>query len=120
MPARGASSTRLGTRSEPSIQGSVSEAGTPLIMGPPLRVFVVEEAESSEGEQVVDLLDLLGVGHDEVREAAGRDHVGALAELRVEAAEDRVDRARVAVDDAGADRVDGVLAGVALGPRDGA
>ena len=63
-------------------------------------------------------LDLLGVGDDQLRQPAGGDDVGALAELLVEAAQDRVDRAGVAEHDAGADRVDRVLADHAAGRRE--
>src|SRR5271170_960065 len=75
MPASGASITRLGTRSVPSCQLS-SRRG---VIGPSLGVALVQQTQAGEREQVVDLVDLLGVRHDQPRQAARGDHVGALA-----------------------------------------
>ncbi len=70
----------------------------------------MQEAQPGQREQIVDLLDLLAVGHDERRQPARCDDRGAVAELAVDAAQDRVDRAGVAEDDAGVDGVDRVFA----------
>src|ERR1035438_10152075 len=73
-------------------------------------VALVQQEQAGQCQQVVDILDLLRVGDDEAGQAARRDDLAPLAELVIDAAEDRVDRARVPVDDARADRVDRVLA----------
>src|SRR5438874_10368545 len=106
MPARGASTTRLGTRRLPSIQGSprLGRAATrPLWRAS--AVALEQQAQPGQREQVVDLLDLLRVGHDESGQATRRDHGRALVELHVQAPQDRVYRAGVAEHDARADGI---------------
>ena len=74
--------------------------------------------QPGDGQQLVDLLYLLGVWHHKPCQPAGGDHGRTLAQLVVQTAQDCVDRARVAEHDARADRVDRVLADHALRRRE--
>ena len=67
----------------------------------------MQEAETREGQEVVDLVDLLGVRDDRAGEPAGGDRCGLGAELGAQAAHDPVDLTGEAVDDAG--QVDGIV-----------
>src|SRR4051812_8644295 len=105
IPARGARTTRLGIVRPPSSQLSVSAFGIALDA-----IALVQQSQPGEREEVVDLVDRLGERSDDRRVPAGGDRVGLLPHLGPQAAHDRVDRPRVAVDDAGTDRVDRRLA----------
>src|SRR3954453_10278061 len=102
IPASGASSSRFGTVSGPSRQLVRSVAS-------------MDETQTLEGQQVVHAIDGVREGHDHVREATGGDRRRVGAELRAQAADDPVDLARIAVDDAVADRVARALADEGLG-----
>src|ERR1700730_16856413 len=113
IPASGASSTRLRTRKGPSEKASVSSGagGMPNdVRRLGAGVELAEKPQAGEGEEVVDLVDLLGEGHDEAAEAAGGDDGEAFPKLVVETPQDRVDGAGLPEDNAAADGVDGVLA----------
>jgi len=70
-------------------------------------VALVDEAEAAEGEQFVDLGDVLGTAGDETRESSGGDGLGIRAQLGDHAFEDAVDQADVAVVEADLEVVDG-------------
>src|ERR671936_1435602 len=76
----------------------------------PSGVALVQQAEPVERQQVVDLVDGLGEGHDMPGEAARGDRLGLLPHLGAQPRDDRVDLAREPVDDPRADRVDRRLA----------
>src|SRR5215210_1821430 len=65
----------------------------------------VDDAQSLKGEPGLEVLDRLGVRHDQLGQAAG-GHDGGRPELRLEAAHDGVDLAAVAVDGTRLDRFD--------------
>src|ERR1700723_3738526 len=110
IPASGASSTRLGTYSEPSIQGSVSRGAEDTRPLCDSAVALVDQPQPGEREQLVDGFDRGGERHDRAGEPAGGDRLGLGPELGAQAVDDRVDLAGGAVDDAGADGVDRGLA----------
>src|SRR5213076_2685800 len=70
MPARGASTTRLGIIRPPRAQESVRRFDTPTAYS---AVALVEQPQPGEREQVVDLVDRVGERHDCARQAAGGD-----------------------------------------------
>src|SRR4051794_29595152 len=104
MPASGASTTRFGMRTGPMWKGSVraggmlgmrvaalSLGGAPLgrsrvsrrRSGAPLRrVPLMQQLQPPQRQQVVHLVDRLRERDDVAGEAAGRDRLGLLAELR--------------------------------------
>src|SRR3954471_3765834 len=108
MPASGARTTRLGMWTPPSVQESVRRrSATPQGYS---AVALVQQPQPGEGEQVVDLVDGLGEGHDRAGQPAGGDRRRVLPHLGAQPGDDRIDLAGVAVDDARADRVDRRLA----------
>src|SRR6185295_17387683 len=95
MPASGASRTRLEISMPPISKGSVSAgcSGVPLM----------DESQPLQGKHVVDLLDRLGEGDDDLRQPAGRQQAG-VAELLLDPPHDAVDHAGEAEDEARLDR----------------
>src|SRR5690348_10877412 len=89
MPASGASTTRFGMRTPPSVHGSVRERPTRAMVGLTARALV-DEAQAGESEQVVDLLDAVRMGHDVVGQTARGDRRRLLAQLRAKALDDPV------------------------------
>src|SRR4051794_29280938 len=100
IPARGASTTRLGTVSGPRAQESVSFG----------LVELMDDPQPLEGEQIIHRIDALAERDDHVGQPARGDHRGLLPHLRAQPPDDPVDLPGVAVDDARPDRVDGRLA----------
>src|SRR3954453_5258914 len=100
MPASGASTTRLGSSCPPSVQLSFSERMEPRLAA----VALPDQSQAREREQVVGLVDLVAERGDRAGEAAGRDRRDPVAHLLAQAADDAVDLAGEAVDDAGLDR----------------
>src|SRR5215204_216874 len=93
IPASGASSTRLAISTSPIRKGSVSCG----------RVAFMDQPQSLEGKQVVDLVDRLGEGDDGGGVAAGRQHL-RVREFLLDPPDDAVDQAGEAEDEAGVDR----------------
>src|SRR3954454_11275568 len=99
MPASGASITRLGIVRPPSSHGSCSERTTST-----LGIAFPDDAKTREREQVVGDVDRAAVRDHGAGEAAGGERL-EVAELGVQAVDDPVAHARVAVEHAGADGV---------------
>src|ERR1700722_2318087 len=133
ISASGASSTRLGTCSVPSVQGSVSRGRSvthPLWTAPLATdthaaarrggsaVALVDQSQPGQSQEIVDGFDRRGKRHDRTGEPAGGDRLRLGPELGAQAVDDRVDLAGGAVDDAGADGVDCGLADQRAGRGD--
>src|SRR5918997_3755432 len=103
MPARGASTTRLGIVWPPSTHGSCSERIRPILKRdcPSLGLVALEDQpEAGERQQRVDGVDQLAEGDDRAGQAARGDRLDLRAELVAQAGEDAVDLRGEAVDHA--------------------
>src|SRR5579875_3256779 len=122
MPASGASTRRLGIRTEPIEKGSCSEGSVLRAVAcilteasrrarsGLLAVALKEQPQPLQDQEVVNLFQAASKGGDRLREAARRDAPRAAAKLCAQAPDHGVNRAREAVDHARADRLDRRLA----------
>ena len=103
---------RLAISTSPMRKGEVSGGCTPRSRS---RVALIDQPQTAEREQRIDLVDRLAVRRDRVRQPAGGDEGGLFVELVREAAVDPVDQSGEAVREARLDGRGGVLADRALG-----
>src|SRR3954447_4059861 len=99
IPASGASRTRLARRTPPISKGSLSAGWRPGVSP----VALMDQSQSLQGQQVVDLVDRLGEGDDGGGVAAGGEEV-RVGKFVFDPADHAVDQAGEAVDEAGVDR----------------
>src|SRR3954471_12658629 len=78
-----------------------------------LHVAFVNDAQTIEGEILVDFVDELRPGRDQRRETAGGDHLRAVAHFLEQPLEDAVDEPEVSVIETALQRAD------RIGPDDG-
>src|SRR5690349_5205980 len=99
IPASGASRTRLAIGTLPISKGSVRAGWPPAFSA----VALMDQPQSLQGQQVVDLVDRLGEGDDRRGVAAGGEQP-RIRQFLFDPADDPVDQAGEAEDEARVDR----------------